>query len=153
MHIFELGVGVVDCVCVLCFSSSSFLGVFVNIIPSGYVFHPHPFWVCLSFSHHYQGGIDSLHIATIANDMISMNPGTILSNTLPPPWGAYWELLPKGQYFLNITCPRVENIDNVPTMMQKFPMQTLADRQNVSTLDVPSRQNLNYINKILYKQF
>ena len=51
------------------------------------------------------------------------------------------------------THPRAENIDNVPAMMHKFPMQTLADRQNVSTLVVPSRQNLNYINKILYKQF
>ena len=51
------------------------------------------------------------------------------------------------------THPRAENIDNVPAMMQKFPMQTLADRQNVSTLVVPSKQNLNYINKILYKQF
>ena len=51
------------------------------------------------------------------------------------------------------THPHAENIDNVPAMMQKFPMQTLADRQNVSTLVVPSRQNLNYINKILYKQF
>ena len=51
------------------------------------------------------------------------------------------------------THPYAENIDNVPAIMQKFPMQTLADRQNVSTLVVPSRQNLNYINKILYKQF
>ena len=51
------------------------------------------------------------------------------------------------------THPRAESVDNVPAMMQKFPMQTLADRQNVGALVVPSRQNLNYINKILYKQF
>ena len=53
------------------------------------------------------------------------------------------------------THPHAENIDNdnVPAMMQNFPMPTLADRQNDSTLVVPSRQNLNYINKILYKQF
>ena len=47
------------------------------------------------------------------------------------------------------THPRAENIDNVPAMMQNFPTYTLADRQNVITLVVPSRQNLKYINKIL----
>ena len=72
----------------------------------------------------------------------------------------YGSILPLGTVFPHTlpredtgTHPRAENIDNVPAMMQKFPMQTLADRQNVSTLVVPSRQNLNYINKILYKQF
>ena len=49
------------------------------------------------------------------------------------------------------THPRAENIDNVPAMMQIFSMQTLAGRQKIITLIVPSRQNLNFINKKTYK--
>ena len=51
------------------------------------------------------------------------------------------------------THPRAENIDNVPAMMHGFSMQTLAGRQKVLTLNVPSGQNFNFINKIFYKQF
>ena len=49
------------------------------------------------------------------------------------------------------THPRAENINNVPAMMQIYSMQTLAGRQNVITLVVPSGQNLNTINKRSYK--
>ena len=49
------------------------------------------------------------------------------------------------------THPPAENIDDFPEMMQIFSMQTFAGRQHVIALDIPSRQNLKFINKKTYK--
>ena len=74
--------------------------------------------------------------------------------------GVYGSILSLGTVFPRTlpredtgTHPRAENIVNVPAVIQIFPMQTLAGRSNVITVDIPSGQHLKCINKILYKQF
>ena len=106
-----------------------------------------------------QGCISWYPLATgvILNDMIYRDH--IIQYT-PCSRECTYQYCPQGQYFpvhslgrISGTHPRAENIDNVPAMMQINSMQTFAGKQNGITLVVPSRQNLNNINKRSYKQF
>ena len=106
-----------------------------------------------------QGCISWYPLATgvILNDMIYRDH--IIQYT-PCSRECTYQYCPQGQYFpvhslgrISGTHPRAENIDNVPAMMQINSTQTFAGKQNGITLVVPSRQNLNNINKRSYKQF
>ena len=80
------------------------------------------------FSHHFSIDFDiaNIHYTVGMYFLIfTGNRDDIEWHDIPAPLGVYWEIPPKGQYFLihslgriSGTYPRLENIDNAPSMIQ-----------------------------------